>query len=198
MSVYKRGNRWWFKIKFQGAVIRESARTTSKNIAREAERARRRDLEVAANGIVRREKPLLFALAADRWFESKTALTPLGRTYYRQYIGKLKRHFGNRLVTDITADDIATLQLKRQAQGLSGRQANCEVATLRAILQKHRRWADIAPDVTMLPEREDIGRAIAPEDEESILDAIGQSVSPALYPFFILSLVSCPNGSFNK
>jgi integrase len=188
MSLYKRRNHWWFKIKFQGALIRESARTTSKNIAREAERARRRELELAANGLLPREKPLLFSLAADRWFESKTALTPLGKAYYRQYIGKLKRHFSNRLVSDITSDDIAALQRKRQAQGLSGRQTNCEVATLRTILKKHRRWSDIAPDVTMLPEREDTGRAISPEHEEPLLDAIGQSISPSLYPFFILSL----------
>jgi len=79
----------------------------------------------------KRERPPLFPTAAKDWFESKTALTRLGRAYYRQYVGKLTRYFGNRLISDITAADIARLQRKRMAEGLSGRQVNCEIATLR-------------------------------------------------------------------
>ena len=168
--------------------IRESAKTTSKTLAREAERVRRRKLEEAVNGIVKRERPPLLPIAADGWLESKTGLTPLGRAYYRQYVGKLKKHFGGRLVSDITADDIAALQRKRHVEGLSGRQINCEIATLRAILKKHKLWAGIAEDVTWLHEREDAGRALSPDDESRLLDAIAESTSPALYPFFVLSL----------
>jgi len=188
MSVYKRGDTYWYEFEFNGSRIRESAKTTSKTLAREAERVRRRKLEEAVNGIVKRERPPLFPIAADGWLESKTGLTPLGRAYYRQYIGKLKKHFGGRLVSDITADDIAALQRKRQAEGLSGRQINCEIATLRAILKKHKLWAGIAEDVTWLHEREDAGRALSPDDEARLLDAIAESTSPALYPFFVLSL----------
>src|SRR5689334_9712592 len=105
---------------------------------------------MSVNGIVKRERPLLFSVAAKEWFESKTALTLLGRAYYRQYIGKLNREFGGRLVSDIAADDIATLQRKRQGEGLSGRQTNCEVATLRAILGHYGLWTGIAHRVKML------------------------------------------------
>ena len=133
--VYKRGKFWSYKFRFDGQVIRASAKTTSKTVAREAERARRRELELSVNRITKRERLPLFGTAAKAWLESKTALTALGRAYYAQYIGKLTRQFGNRLVSDITADDIAALQRKRQAEGLSGRQINCEVATLRAVLK---------------------------------------------------------------
>jgi integrase len=190
MSVFRRGNTWWFEFQFNGSRIRESAHTTSKTIARDAERQRRRELELGINRIVKRERMTLFSLAAKKWFESKTALTPLGRGYYRQYIGKLNREFGGRLISDITADDIAALQRKRQGQGLSGRQTNCEVATLRAILGHYGLWAGIAHRVKMLRERSDTGRALSPEDERKLLQAIGQSPSPALYPFFILTLDS--------
>lgn len=115
-------------------------------------------------------------------------MTRLGRAYYAQYIGKLKKYFGNQLVSDITADDIAALQRRRKAEGLSGRQINCEVATLRAILKRYRLWANVAPEVKMQPERTDTGRALPLDDEIKMLDAIGQSASPALYPFFVLSL----------
>jgi integrase len=139
---------------------------------------------------VKRERPPLFPVAAKGWLESKTALTPLGLAYYKQYVGKLSRHFGNRLVSDIRADDVVALQRKRQAEGLSGRQVKSEIATLRAILKRNRLWAEIALDVKMLRERSDTGRALSHEDEGKLLDAIAQSPSPALYPFFVLTLDS--------
>jgi integrase len=188
MSVFKRGNTWWYEFHFNLSRIRESAKTSSKTVARDAERARRHQLELGVNGISKRSRPPLFSLAADRWLESKTALTPLGKAYYQQYIRKLKRQFGGRLISDIDADDIALLQKKRKGEKLSGRQINCEIATLRAILRRHGLWAGIAHDVTMMPERTDTGRALSSEDEAKLLDAIAQSTSPALYPFFILSV----------
>ena len=188
MSLYRRGNVWWFKFRFEGQVIRESANTNSKSLARDAERTRRRELETAVNRIQKRERMPLFKVAAEDWIASKVALTPLGRAYYRQYLGKLIRYFGNRLLSDVTANDIASLQRKRQAEGLSGRQVNCEIATLRAILRHYGLWASISGRVKMLRERADTGRALSTEDERKLLDASAQSSSAALYPFFLLSL----------
>lgn len=188
MSVFRRGKICWYEFNFQGQRIRESAHTASKTIARQAELQRRRELELGINGLAKRERPPLFPVATKAWLESKTALTPLGRAYYRQYVGKLARHFANRLVSDAGADDITALQRKRQAEGLSGRQVNCEVATLRAILKHYGTWAGIAHRVKMLRECSDTGRAFSPEDERTLLEAIAQSPSTALYPFFILSI----------
>ena len=63
--VYKRGRVWWFKFRFEAQVIRESAKTTSKTVAREAERTRRRQLELSVNGIQKRERHPMFGLAAN-------------------------------------------------------------------------------------------------------------------------------------
>ncbi len=175
MSLYKRGGVWWFEFNFQGQRIRQSANTNSKTLARDAERGRRRALELSINGLAERERPPLFPMAAKAWLESKTALTPLGLAYYKQYVCKLSHHFGKRLVSDITADDIGALQRKRQAEGLSGRQVNCEIATLRTILKRNRLWAEIAPDVKMLRERSDTGWALSHEDQGELLGAIAQS-----------------------
>ena len=71
MSVYKRGETYWFKFLFQGQQIRESARTNSKTVAREAERARRRDLELGLNRIAKRKRTPLFPAAAKEWIEAK-------------------------------------------------------------------------------------------------------------------------------
>ncbi len=56
MMLYRRGDVWWFKFKFAGQEIRESAKTTSKTVARDAERARRRRLEESYNGVAKRER----------------------------------------------------------------------------------------------------------------------------------------------
>jgi hypothetical protein len=121
MSVYKRGGTYWFKFLFQGQVIRESAKTDSKTVAREAERARRRDLELGYNRIAKRERVPLFAVAAKEWLSSKSALTPLGRVYYEQYSRKVVGEFGTRLVSDIGIAEISQLQTKRLGEGLSAR-----------------------------------------------------------------------------
>ncbi len=188
MSVYKRGQTYWFKFLFQGQLIRESAKTNSKNVAREAERARRRDLEIGFNRITKRERLPLFALAAKEWLASKSALTPLGKVYYEQYSRKLAREFGEKLVSDITLNDIAALQRKRLGEGLSARTVNCEVATLRQILKHYGCWMPLAGRVRFLRERTDSGRALSLQQEDKLLDAISRSTSSVLYPFFILSL----------
>jgi integrase len=186
--LYKRGNVWWYEFSLNGARIRESSHTTSKTIAKQAELQRRRELELSINGLTKRERPALFPVAAKQWLGAKTALSPLGLRYYRQYITKLSHHFGNRFICDITANDVATLQVKRQGEGLSGRQINAEVGTLRAILRYYGLWAHFSGRVTMLRQQSDVGKALAKEDEETLLEAITQSRSPALYPFFVLSL----------
>jgi hypothetical protein len=65
MSVYKRGRTYWYKFLFQGQLIRDSAKSNSKTVAREAERARRRELEMAVNRIPKRDRTPLFRIAAQ-------------------------------------------------------------------------------------------------------------------------------------
>ena len=77
------------------------------------------------------------------------------------------------------------------SRGIIGRAlgAFCaEVGTLRAILRQYGRWAYISGRVRMLPQRSDVGRALSQQEEARMLEAIGESRSPALYPFFVLSL----------
>jgi hypothetical protein len=112
MAIYKRGEVYWYEFQFNGSRIRESAKTTSKTIARDAERARRRELDLGINGLKKRELSPLFTVAAKAWLESKIALTRLGNAYCSQYVGKLTREFGNRLISDITAEDVRSASAK--------------------------------------------------------------------------------------
>jgi integrase len=188
MSLYRRGDVWWYKFRFAGQVIRESSKSESKTVAKEAERARRRQLEDGYNGIVRREKAQTFPIAAKRWLDSRlTHVAPKTADLYELAIDHLKKHFGGLLLSDISAADIASYQGKRTGKGAAGRTVNLEVAVLRAIMRKSKLWGAISEDVQFLKERRDVGRALSPEQEASLLRKCGCSDSP-LYPIVVLGL----------
>ncbi len=59
--IYKRGKKWSYKIKFQGATIRESTGLTNKETARDARDKRRLELREGRAGIVRPGRIPLFS-----------------------------------------------------------------------------------------------------------------------------------------
>ena len=188
VGVYKRGGTYWFKFLFQGQLIRESAKTNSKTVAREAERARRRDLELAVNRIGRRERTPLFGRAAKEWIEAKVGKSENTLRNYRQYVTSLTAEFKDRLVCDIDIADIRTLQRKRIRQGLSHRSVNYEISVLRQILKTFRLWHNLSEDVDWFREKHDVGKALLEEDEKWLSAACASSRSPALLPLFVLCL----------
>ena len=46
MAIYKRGEVYWYKFRFAGREIRESAKTKLKTLAKKAEEKRKRELPV--------------------------------------------------------------------------------------------------------------------------------------------------------
>ena len=188
MSVFRRGNTWWYKFTISGQSIRESAKTNSKTVARGAELARRRELEQAYNHIPKRERVPLFANAAEVWLAGKTGLAPKSTERYEQCLPHLKEEFGKRLVCDLDANDIAEYQRKRLASGVSNRTVNYEVGSLRGILRQFGFWGPIADRVRALPERHDVGRAVSAADEAKLIAAASASRSPALLPLLLVSL----------
>jgi integrase len=190
MSLYKRGDVWWYKFWFNGQLIRESSKSDSKTVAKDAERARRRELEQAYNHIPKRERMPLFAHAADLWLASKAGLAERSRERYAQCVEHLKEEFSKRLVCDVDANDIAEYRRKRLAAGVSNRTVNYETGSLRGILRQYGLWGPLADRVKALPERHDVGRAISPGDEAKLLAAASQSRSPAVLSLIVLSLDS--------
>ncbi|MHB8384692.1 MAG: tyrosine-type recombinase/integrase, partial [Candidatus Binataceae bacterium] len=188
MSVYKRGQTYWYKFLFQGQLIRESAKTNSKTVAREAERARRRALELGINRIGKRERTPLFPLAAKEWIEAKLGKSESTLRNYRQYVESLIAEFKDRLVCDIDISDIRALQTKRLKQGLGHRSVNYEIGVLRQILKTFRLWHNLSEDVDWLREKHDVGKALLHEDEERLHAACAASRSPALLPLFVVCL----------
>lgn len=86
MSIFRRGGIYWYEFVFSGSRIRESARSKSKTIAREAERQRRRELEEVINRIPKRRRMPLFKIAAEEWILGLSGLADKSVAAYRQYM----------------------------------------------------------------------------------------------------------------
>jgi integrase len=170
-------------------MFRESAKTASKTLARQAERKRHQQLEEAVHGIRKRTAPVTFAVAADDWLKLKKP-TWAAKSYVieDQNLKHLKPTFGSLLLIDITADDVADYQKCRLKAGASPKTINLEIGTLRAVLRRHRLWASMQPDVSMLAVREQVGKALSDDEEQKLLDACRSLRSRALLPVVTLAL----------
>lgn len=192
MSLFKRGGIWWFKFKFAGQVIRESTKSGNKNVARDAERARRLELENGYNGISKVDRAQMFSVTSEKWLESKTPqLSPRTVIIEKLNLKHLKPFFGSMLLVDIRPDDIAAYQAARLREKAAPKTINLELGTLRAILRRHRLWGNLQPDVSMLKVREDVGKAITQAEEEALLRECRASRSQSLYVAVELALGTC-------
>ncbi len=171
MSVYKRGNAWWYKFRFAGQVVRESSKSESKTLAKDAERARRRELEQSWNQIKRRTLPPRFDLAADEWLASvKPHVAERTRNIYEVALRcHLKPSLGALLLCDIDASRIASYQARRKAEDASARTLNKELQVLRQILKRYKLWANLQGDVKFERESDHIGKAMTDEEEAQLL-----------------------------
>jgi hypothetical protein len=115
VSLYKRGEVWWYKFRFSGQMIRESSKSESKTVAKDAERVRRRELEESWNQIKRRTLPPTFERAASAWLEAEKP--HLAERTHEIYDVALRCHLkpalGTLLVCDLDASRIAAYQARR-------------------------------------------------------------------------------------
>jgi integrase len=173
MSLYKRGDVWWFKFRFAGQVVRESAKTDSKTVARDAERSRRRELEHTWNQIKRRTLPPRLDHASDKWL---AGIKPHAaeRTYDIYEVAlrcHLKPALGALLLCDIDGSRISSYQARRKSEGASPRTINKELQVLRQVLKLYRFWANLQGVVKFERESDEIGKAMTDEQEEGLLAA---------------------------
>jgi len=176
MPIYKRGNTWWYKFQFAGQLIRESAKSSSRVVARAAEQARRRELEHGFNGITKPQRAQIVSVVAESWLKAQAAhLAPRSVLIEMTNLKHLNPFFGRKLLCDITPDHIAQYQSERLNEGAAPKTVNLEIGTLRAILRKNRLWANLQPEVKMLRVNERVGRCLTPLEEDRLLEACRES-----------------------
>jgi len=189
MSLFKRGNTWWFEFKHLGVRYRESAHTTNRDIARRAESQRRKKIEESGNDLDPVAKPTKVSKAVKDFLEENDDWAPRTRGIHNNSWSHLAPHFGDLLLQDITPLTISRYRTARKAEGAGPRSVNIEVSLLRMVLKKHRRWHVFqGENFRMLTEPEDVGRALTHDEEHRLLSLARRSISRSLFPAVLLSL----------
>ena len=146
MSIYKRGNVYWYKFMWNGEVIRESTKQGSDKKARNMEAAHRTAL---ANGLVGiREKKPLPSLAdfLNKDFvpfvKTKHALKPGTAEYYTDGANMVKKCDWASLPLDKITDQHAQHFAAKYAK-LSPSRINCGLRSLRRALNLAFEWGKL-------------------------------------------------------
>lgn len=189
MSLYRpKGSAVWvYDFSFAGTRIRGSTKQTAKTLARQVYERRKQELRDGASGIRRQQKPELVSKALKDWVESKQLHWSKSMQSIASYaVQHLTPVLGNRLLMEIEATDIRRYQRHRIEERASGRTVNIEVGLLRQAMRRRGCWSRIAADVKMLPERQDVGRALTDREESMLLLECGRSASRSLLPFILM------------
>jgi hypothetical protein len=119
---------------------------------------------MAYNGIPKRIRMPLLKVAAKEWLRTKQNLSPKTITGYEERVALIVNHFGNRLVCDITDNDVQQYQRNRLSQGVGPRTVNYETGCLRGVLKMYGVWGSMSDWVHSLQERREVGRAISHQE----------------------------------
>ncbi|MFP5228434.1 MAG: hypothetical protein ACLGXA_12480 [Acidobacteriota bacterium] len=142
MALYKqKGSKiYWYEFRFAGQRIRESSKSASPKIARDAERARRNQLEENYNSIKKPGLQKCFSVAAEEYISLRRAeLAPKTMEIIERGASQLLPFVGKKLLSEITPIDIKRIVEARIGQGSSNRYVNMTIETLRAILRRNNR-----------------------------------------------------------
>lgn len=191
MAVYKRGRIWWYKFRFAGQVICESSKSTSKTIAKGAERQRRRGLELGFHNLknvclrrVRRLKDVIDEYLVGYRLRHRSV------NYAEYALGHVSRWLGSKLIIDIDEAAVLRYQENRLRETAAPRSINEEVRLLLKML------GDLGEAIrTRLKEKRclklavgrRIGKAFDSEETESLVRQAKRSKSPHMYPAFMLA-----------
>ena len=179
MSIYKRGQIYWYKFQWNGKLIRESTKQGNDKLARNMESAHRTALAKGEVGIrEKRPAPTLKEFLKGDFLpfaETKHAAKPLTLRYYKQGCDMLFKSLlaGLRLdeVTDQHAQDFARKHAKLSASGI-----NRGLRTLRRALNLAYQWGKLEKPVkvTLATGEKQRDRVLNEDEIEKYLNACPQ------------------------
>jgi integrase len=177
MSIYKRGDVYWYKFMWQGELIRESTKQPNDKQARKMEAAHRTAL---ANGLVGiREKKLSPTLGDFLrkefipYVETKHANKPLT---VRAYVGAANNMLGASSLAGLRLDQITdqhAQQFVAQRSHLSASRINTGLRVLRIALHLAEQWGklDRVPRIALAKGERKRDRVLSDAELAAYLDA---------------------------
>lgn len=183
---------WWMDFKICGKRIRESTGCRKKTMALEAVKRRRADLERSLAGLPIERKAQRIRTVAESCESYRVEYQHNHRVksiaWVSERLTPIIRHLADVVLPDLTEDRIRSFIQARQAEGAGNRTVNMEVGILARAIGRNR--GDLWPQVKPLPERRDIGQALATEEESRLLEVAAASPSPLIGPFIRIALTT--------
>jgi len=181
MSIYKRGDVYWYKFMWKGQSIRESTKQGNDKVARQMEAAHRTSLAKGEVGIREKTSAPTFAEFCEKRFEPWIESTTSKKTwldFYRVGLRAIKacRSIANARLDAITSEMAVEFAGQRQAQGLQVSSVNSSLRVLRRVLRIAAEWGVISsvPRIKMLPGERHRERVVTAEEESKYLAAANE------------------------
>jgi integrase len=174
MSIYKRGEIYWYKFMWNGELLRESTKQANDKVARQIEAAHRTSLAKGEVGIREKKAAPTFAEFCEKRIEPY-AKPKSCWIWYRAGMRALLKYapLVSARIDEIRGEKAAGFAAWRQAQGLGPGSINSSLRVLRRILRLAAEWGmiDTAPKLQLLTNEARRERVITPEEEVKYLNA---------------------------
>jgi integrase len=127
---------WYYEFIFAGRLIKESAKTPSKTVAKEAEKKRRRELEEGFNGIgsARDQRVTKLKDLADTFMADYELRQPKSITFARHAVKHVVRLLGNFMAVDVSDQTVLKYQTDRLSENAAPKTINEEVGFILRLL----------------------------------------------------------------
>jgi integrase len=173
MSVFKRGDVWWYKFRFAGRLIRESTKGDSKTLAKDAEKKRRRELEEGYNNLTdsRTERVQTIRAIADGYLE-EYKLRHRSASFAGYALSHVTDFFGSMMVVDVSDGTVSEYQTSRLKQKAAAKSINEEVGFLLRILKERGdaiRSKMKREKTLKLRVRQNVGKAYEPQQKAVLI-----------------------------
>ncbi len=193
MAIFQRGEIWWYEFSFAGRRIRESSKSTSKTLARTAERNRKRELEEGFNNVSdnRHQRVRTIDDMADEYLAAYKLRHPQSATFADYAVSHVKRIVGGKMFVDCSEATVTSYQNARLQESAAPKTINEEVGFLLRIMDE---VGDILRvrlrkrKLLKLKVGKSIGKAYSEEEKLRMLKAAKEARSPHIYPAIMLAL----------
>lgn len=187
MSIFKRGNVYWYHFLFNGEHIQASTKQRNPRTARQIEAAHRTALAKGEVGITKRKPvPTLAEFIENRFtpwaratFEQASPKTWTG--WYRTQLANISAYpaLVNRKLDTITSEHAADYAAHLQAKGWQPSSVNSSLRVLRRVLRLAVEWgiAPTAPKIKLLRGEHHRERVVTPDEEARYLAAAGEQMA---------------------
>jgi integrase len=172
MSIYKRGEVYWYKFMWLGRMVRESTKQGNDKVARQMEAAHRTSLAKGEVGI--RERKVIPCLA--EFFERRIEPWANRRSswlWYRAGMRALHRYkpLANLRLDEIQGEQAGDFAAHRLSEGLQAGSVNSSLRVLRRVLHLAVEWGvlDSVPKIDLLSGERRRERVVTVQEEARYL-----------------------------